>query len=399
MQKWYTNIYFLIVFFISATACLMLLLILMLLPQSPEIIRLMQWRMVRAKSFTFDIDAKYVGKTTGDNPADENVSLTSRGAFTRDGEKVREEQSFDLMIGAGEAASEYRGVLEQYDADSYVTFSLLPDKLGALPLQPLVNKVLRLDMERIRGRFDAPLIGGGRDLSLADQTKAVEQLRVTPFFTFERKLQDDTLSGIGVHHYLIKPEKLLFKDFVLQYETLRLGRELTEKERAALDDIFYNINTDEGELWIGRGDYYLYRMRLRLRYSDPQRAGTLDLTVNFRDFNKAVSIKGKPGESEDISTFIESLLPTLSEHLPLAKNGLVPRQKSLVPEAETPETASQSKDSDDDGLPDILEFFYGTDAHDPDTDGDGWSDGYEVDHGLNPTGPGKLFDFGLGAKK
>jgi len=400
MQKWYTNIYFLIVFFISATACLMVLLIMMLLPQSPEIIRLMQWRMVRANSFTFDIDAEYAGKTLGDNPIDEKVSLLSHGSYERDADEVRTEHSFGLTVGAGEDRSEYRGVMDQFGNDSYLSFNRLPDHLGALPLQPLINQALRLDMERIRGRFDAPLIGGGRDLSVADQVKLVEQLRVTPFFGLERKLQDDSLTGIGVHHYLIKPEKLLFKDFVLQYETVRLGRELTERERSALDDIFYNIQTDEGELWIGRGDYYLYRMRLRFRYSDAQRAGTLDLTVNFRDFNKPVPAKEKPTGAQDISTFIESLLPGLTEHLPLAKNGLVPREKAP---AQTPEagskTVDKSADSDNDGLPDLLEHFYGTDGHNPDTDGDGWTDGYEVDHGTNPLGPGMLFDFGLGAKK
>ena len=47
-------------------------------------------------------------------------------------------------------------------------------------------------------------------------------------------------------------------------------------------------------------------------------------------------------------------------------------------------------DTDDDGLPDVLEESqYGTDPEDPDTDNDGMSDGWEVDHGLNPLDGGE----------
>ena len=47
-------------------------------------------------------------------------------------------------------------------------------------------------------------------------------------------------------------------------------------------------------------------------------------------------------------------------------------------------------DSDGDGLPDDLEFYYGTDPFNPDTDGDGYLDGLEVINGYNPLGQGPL---------
>lgn len=47
-------------------------------------------------------------------------------------------------------------------------------------------------------------------------------------------------------------------------------------------------------------------------------------------------------------------------------------------------------DSDNDGLPDYLEPFYGTDPGNPDTDKDGFKDGEEVEKGYNPAGEGKL---------
>ena len=48
-------------------------------------------------------------------------------------------------------------------------------------------------------------------------------------------------------------------------------------------------------------------------------------------------------------------------------------------------TTNEAIDSDMDGLADVLEQTqYGTDPLDEDTDGDGMSDGWKVEHGLNP---------------
>lgn len=49
-----------------------------------------------------------------------------------------------------------------------------------------------------------------------------------------------------------------------------------------------------------------------------------------------------------------------------------------------------SKDTDNDGLSDVMESYYGTNPNKADSDGDGFKDGEEVDNGYNPLGPGKL---------
>lgn len=59
-------------------------------------------------------------------------------------------------------------------------------------------------------------------------------------------------------------------------------------------------------------------------------------------------------------------------------------------------TSSEAKDSDSDGLADSLEITqYGTDPLDPDTDKDGMSDGWEVEHGLNPNDNGESEEIDL----
>lgn len=60
-------------------------------------------------------------------------------------------------------------------------------------------------------------------------------------------------------------------------------------------------------------------------------------------------------------------------------------------------TPQPGKDSDSDGLTDVEEVLYGSDPHNPDTDGDSYLDGNEVFHMYNPNGnaPSNLADAGF----
>jgi hypothetical protein len=181
-------------------------------------------------------------------------------------------------------------------------------------------------------------------------------------------------------------------------ETLRRGRELNAEERREVDRLFANLQAENGEIWIGRNDYYLYRLRLRFKYDDGVRDGVLSLTASFSDFNRPVSVSGPDGEVQNVNDIAKSLLPGLVSRLPLAKlggqnvanagqwqSGGLPIEDNTVKDA----------DPDADGLTNTMELFYGSDMDNPDTDADGMNDGDEVSAGRNPTGQGKLFDFGL----
>lgn len=52
--------------------------------------------------------------------------------------------------------------------------------------------------------------------------------------------------------------------------------------------------------------------------------------------------------------------------------------------------AENNKDSDEDGLRDLEEKYFGTDPEIKDTDQDGYSDFEEIKNGYNPIGEGKL---------
>lgn len=125
------------------------------------------------------------------------------------------------------------------------------------------------------------------------------------------------------------------------------------------------------------------------------------MTLSFSRHNEPVDIAA-PERSRFMSQFdpaapsalssagSASAVPTAAERRAAALE--------LASSTATSTAAGPDDDQDDDGLPDVLEEFYGSDAFDPDSDRDGVTDGAEVDAGTDPIGPGLLYDFVGGAR-
>lgn len=402
VKRWYANVYVLLTILISLLALSMAALMLLLLPQSSEIIRLMQWRMVNAKSYYVEANVVWQGAVQRKDANSANkrhqeavVFGTEGWVDRRDPELPKTHQKFDLKVGAADPTAFVGDYARAGDAN-YFNFSQLPSRLGTLHFEEFRGRWLRIDVRRLLSLTGLPAVGGDhKPLKEEDRAFLIEQFRLTPFLRVEEKLKTEPLGGVSTYHYKVKPETLFFKDYYFLAESTRLGRELTNKERLAADAFFANVTAEDGEMWIGTRDYFLYRVRLRFKYDDGARSGYFSATANFSLFNQPSQMDTPTQDVEDVSLLVESLLPGIKEHLPLAKEGLVPRgtkadEKTGLP-IDVPDVGEE--DSDKDGLPNVLERFYGSDPDNPDTDGDGMNDGDEVNSGRNPTGAGKLFDF------
>jgi hypothetical protein len=408
-KKWYANAYVLIIGIMSCVAIALAALMFVLLPQSAEVIRLMQWRTVRARTVAIDATIHYDGwlETKGSDGIAKKTrevwGFECRGPLDMSDElHERLGQEFMLRIGADQPTLDFGGELRRLEKADYVRFSVLPEQLGAVKIGPYKEQWLSFDIERLRRNIDSPFFGApGRTMDELDRQYLIDQFRTTPFLRFVEKLPSVTIGGVSTYHYQVKPEMAYIKYYVIQSEQMRLGRELTRKETEFIDTFFFNVTAENGEVWVGKQDYYLHRLLLRFRYDDTvKRRGVLSLTVDLSKFNEPVSLSEPPGQVQPIDNILRSLLPSAMEHLPLA--GEAGLRSGAAAEEEAPkglpisiEMKKGQADNDNDGLDNALEKFYGTDPNNPDTDGDGMKDGEEVDKGQNPNGPGKLFDFGI----
>ncbi len=120
------------------------------------------------------------------------------------------------------------------------------------------------------------------------------------------------------------------------------------------------------------------------------------IDLSFSRHDEPLDISA-PERAERIERFDPDAPPALASSglagTRTASEGAITAPLQPASSTATSTAAGADDDQDDDGLSDVLEQFYGSDALDPDSDRDGVMDGVEVDAGTDPIGPGLLYDF------
>ncbi len=247
-----------------------------------------------------------------------------------------------------------------------------------------------------------PFLQQGVSVSLVEGTE--ERIRTlfrkTSFFRFKERLADTKEYGNDAYTYVVTFRPEAMKAFIGVLATLREQRSLNDEELFRLDTELARFRVVQMQLSIRKRDFALQQAHIDMHYQNPETQSSLLFTVNLRPvrWNEPLAISF-PKEAQSIRGVLTAAGVT---GLSLADGR--PGEMQTASSTETvvdgfvvaSSTASVAKeeDEDHDGLIETLEAFYGTDARNPDTDGDGYQDGYEVNHGFNPTGPGQLFGFG-----
>lgn len=225
-----------------------------------------------------------------------------------------------------------------------------------------------------------------------------EYLRVANIFTVNR-VDDITelVAGVPTRMFDVTIDRDAAGAFLRDVIRYREGREPTNEERLLVEERATALSRLSIRLWIGTDDHRLYRVQAAGLVDEGRDSALtpVDLLVHFDDYDAPFAVE-RPKEVLTFGAFAKGLgasLPTSG----FAENGsgdsgsLLGSADAKLPTVDK----DDASDLDQDGLSDLLEAFYGTDARDPDTDQDGESDGDEVLAGRNPRGSGSLFGFGL----
>jgi len=292
------------------------------------------------------------------------------------------------------------------------------------------NRWYFLDMKELREESGFPLEEDDFDFKkimedIKDLSEKYEMIK------FQKDLGDTKLSDVDVYHYQVEIDSEAVLDFYVEFLRTMIPeidstvdfedfdnelKENREEILAVVNEVLSNVKT---EVWIGKDDKMIYKMAMsgdfdetfmekleekmkeieKEKRPDPDTIDydefegedinmhkglvpeppyneepeekkikpelSFDMTITMSDFNQPIVIS-KPEEAEDlIEAILHSALPAPEPNI------------------------SYGCDSDQDGLNDEMETFYGTDPNNPDTDGDGHSDGNEVSRGYDPLLPGE----------
>ncbi len=188
--------------------------------------------------------------------------------------------------------------------------------------------------------------------------------------------------------------------FLLDWVRAKEGQQPTDAHRVLAAQQAEKVSRMTLRFWIGTQDHLLYRLQGAGGFvqEDTHELMPMDVRIELSAHNEPVDIE-KPEENTVAFT---QVLQGLSGGLQGSDGATFGDRQDgheavVADSARLPVTeVEQSNDPDGDGLDNLLERFYGTDMNNPDTDGDGLTDGEEVHSGLNPKGNGSLFGFGLG---
>lgn len=182
--------------------------------------------------------------------------------------------------------------------------------------------------------------------------------------------------------------------FLMDVVRAKEDREPTDEERIRATEIAQQVSGLDYRFWIGTADHLLYRVQVDGEIETEEQMIPFELSAELSNVGETVLL-----DTPERTRSFEQVYAAAFGSLPEA-NGMSVRaggQETLVNEdvGLPVVTFEETDDTDGDGLDDLLEGFYGTDARNKDTDGDGISDGDEVRTGSNPLGEGSLFGFGF----
>lgn len=266
-------------------------------------------------------------------------------------------------------------------------FSAIP----FLNLDPIQGKWIKLDAKELEEKF------GLKITDIENMTGSYQPDKILALYSKNDFL---ILKNIGVEdrnnekerHFSIAIDKNKLKAFMLEAIDYSKKQNPETQTPASYDikeiekslDQYLSLVTVSGDAWIAQDSGNFTEMSYTIRMDIPeniekigtepsgvvgQEVGAMDITAKilYNNYNNEILIE-EPVDSITIDEVINTFIP----------------QEPLLGEN------SMATDSDNDALPDTAEAIYGTDPNNPDSDGDGFKDGDEVNNGYNPMGAGTL---------
>jgi hypothetical protein len=343
-----------------------------------------------SEGFNFDIELSGKADQANINNIKSSINLKTTVDVSMEGST--QELSFDL---------------DTMQFGQKMTYIKLNDfDLGAIGMMmgpevsSLKEKWYKLDLEELEKLNSAsPDSVSGIGMRTYDMNKIMELYSKYELLKFQEDLGDIKLGNTDTYHYKVKLDGIALVNFYVDIlkemteeqelnKTLEQIEDDIKKYDHIINDVTDNINM---EVWIGKEDRFIYRIKMNGEF-DREFMEILENKMIIEDSIPDNNLAQKTTDDFEISFNVN--INTNNFNGPVVINE--PKETENLMEIlgemfggflGTGVTETEI-DTDKDGLPDYIENIYGTDLNNPDTDGDGYKDGEEVENGYNPLVPG-----------
>jgi len=292
----------------------------------------------------------------GRSPSKAKINFKFSGSSKQDitqPEKPKADSSFDLEISVtGEenigAKFAIGGKLVRIGEEAYLKLTKLPDLGPFLPVSfdfsQIKDSWIKIDQESIINlqkklgeeygleveEFSKERMEKEKKIQEELQEKIKEKLMGRKWFVVKKELPDERIDGIKVYHYVVSlnnaeiinliPEIWKEVEKVMLEETGMAPTTGEEEMKRGLKEFFEKIGELEGEIWIGKKDYLLYKFkgakRIDLKKFDEYAKGEMAFSLELENsnFNQPVKIEA-PSEYKTLDEVMLFFLGSVSSFL------------------------------------------------------------------------------------
>lgn len=326
----------------------------------PEAIKTMMAKMQEVKSFHYKADLEISGEMPdainllGKMPPSQKLTPVKINSNIQGNLDIHDynniKSSFRLSLHTKmEPTIDLEMEVRSIDNIAYLKLNKLSD-LGPIPfnLTQFENQWIKFESTPTTKQQKA-------ETQLTDkQIKQLQDLaKQTNFFIIKQVLKDELIDNVKTYHYKFILDKTEIKNFLIEINKVIGEKQPTTEELKQLDEAIEQLEQAEGELWIGKEDFLLYKAMLNSDVSffvnqETKGSGKLILSVIFSNFNKPVNITapqnfrpseevfasllgnfGMQGSGFSSDTFQETQMPTYAYN-PAGRRD--PFQSLIMPE-------------------------------------------------------------------
>lgn len=182
-------------------------------------------------------------------------------------------------------ASSFGLEIRVVDGIYYIKTNNLPD------LKLLDLSIFKQQWIKIEGRAlgEQPALNTYEtQLSSEQIIKIKEAVQKSRILRITKRLPEENIDGVNTYHYKFTTDKEKFIKLIAEINIIIEGKTLTEKELSDIGKSFELIEFPEGEIWIGKKDFFPRKILINSVLEET--GESFIMTLFLKNFNQAVRI-------------------------------------------------------------------------------------------------------------
>ena len=205
-------------------------------------------------------------------------------------ESIQYQMTSSITNKTGNSEMKISGEVLSKDGVFYVKLAETPD-VQIVDLSSLKGMWYKFDLDSLQMAPKVEAEEDEADLSRSQLKKMKKLLAKTEFFRVVKDHGEVDVNGMATNHYEVKVNQAELENFFREGTKIAENRDLTKLEESEMKETLQKFSEIDGDLWIGKKDFNLYRVELSgQQATDDGGIVRCDIAINLKNFDNPVTI-------------------------------------------------------------------------------------------------------------